>query len=763
MKREGDPFPRSLRYVVPGFLLLSMMFYAPHLLGFVRFPDGDFTEHFVPFALHLVRELRAKRLPVWNPYTFSGHPFLADVQAAVFYPPQAILALLTSAWQGVGARAYTLQIEAVIHLALAGAGAYLLTRALVRSTPAAWVSGIVFAFSGFLTGYPPLQLAILRTAVWLPWVLWGIYRAYISSARWGWGAAGVALSLAFLAGHPQTFLFLAYITAAWIGFLGWRAESRTRYFLAAIGMGMGVLGITAAQWLPSLEYTRLSVRAHLSLSDAGSGLPLIDTWQLILPDVLTLYSPLYVGIATLPLVALALWEGMRKGDPLQDDVRPASSHELSLRAGVGFFAAVGGVYLLIAYGSHTPFFPLLFRWAPGWGLFRGPERAAYGVALALSVLAGYGVPLFVRAREETRRRWAAAFLALIIVGVGGFTLGWVLPGRVKDITRGTYAMLAARTLILAAMTAFVWQVRTRRSRVRLLLLLLIFDLFLVNAPRNRVPGSAWSLSLTPPAVKAVRRAVAKVPGRVYNEYQVYPDYGMVVRVEDTWGSSPLHLARYARLFDAFPLARAWELLAVEHVLTWRKELFLPAHMLGTFARGDGKRVYLFRLKDRHPHAWLCPKVRHVNDDEAWHLLADFAFDIRKTALIPPEAGDAVPSAGEDSPWQPGDVRIWVVPMAPGHLTVHVRSAAGGMVVVSENWMPGWQGTIRGVTDENSRPVKVVRADLTLLGVPVPPGAWIIDLHYRPDSVRYGLVISLGTLGITLATGFVLLVRRGKEK
>src|SRR5690606_10773341 len=71
--------------------LLAAIFYVPLLVGVYTFPDGDFTHHFLPFSLFQHDALRRGTLPVWNPYTYGGHPFLADVQAAVFYPVSNLL------------------------------------------------------------------------------------------------------------------------------------------------------------------------------------------------------------------------------------------------------------------------------------------------------------------------------------------------------------------------------------------------------------------------------------------------------------------------------------------------------------------------------------------------------------------------------------------------------------------------------------------------------------------------------------------------
>lgn len=200
---------------------LAVIFYAPLLLGWRTFPDGDFTHHFLPFSLFQQSEWLAGRfLPVWNPYTYSGHPFLADVQSAVFYPLGDLLLLLTLPFSSPAARLYFLQLEAVIHVALAGFFTFLFMREISGSGRAALMSGVLFAFSGYLTGYPPLQLAILRTVIWLPLILWLLTRAFADPRRWRWWlGASLAYATALLAGHPQSFLHVSYAVLAWIGFL----------------------------------------------------------------------------------------------------------------------------------------------------------------------------------------------------------------------------------------------------------------------------------------------------------------------------------------------------------------------------------------------------------------------------------------------------------------------------------------------------------------------------------------------------------------
>ncbi|MDQ1300744.1 MAG: hypothetical protein QG637_664, partial [Chloroflexota bacterium] len=265
---SSRPAPDTLAFL--AYFALAALFYAPILTGLRVFPAGDFTEFFLPFSIFQRGEWLTGRLPFWNPFTYAGHPFLADVQAAVFYPVSNLLLALTLPWASPAARLYWLQVEAILHIALAGCFTYALARDLLQDRRAAFLAGGVFAFSGYLTGYPLLQLAVLRTAIWLPLILWLLLRAFRVPARWrGWVAAALAYAVAFLAGHPQTFLFLSYAVAGWIlaqpipvirGLRGRRGSFPAGAYLARVAVFyLLFLGLSAAQLWPSIEFTALSV------------------------------------------------------------------------------------------------------------------------------------------------------------------------------------------------------------------------------------------------------------------------------------------------------------------------------------------------------------------------------------------------------------------------------------------------------------------------------------------------------------------------
>src|SRR5205823_13134179 len=107
--------------------------------------------------------VRAARLPLWNPDIFGGVPFLANIQAAVFYPPSALFYLLEEP------TAYSWSVA--LHTFLGALFAYLFARqSLTLSRTGSLIGALAFAFGGFMGGQMD-HLNQLSAAIWLPALL----------------------------------------------------------------------------------------------------------------------------------------------------------------------------------------------------------------------------------------------------------------------------------------------------------------------------------------------------------------------------------------------------------------------------------------------------------------------------------------------------------------------------------------------------------------------------------------------------------------
>ena len=807
MNRPFQPpvFPAALAY---GALVL--LFFAPHLLGLTAFPDSDFTRHFLPFTLFQQSAILELRLPLWDPHTFSGHPFLADAQSAVFYPVSNALLLLTSFDRSPAGRLYWLQAEAALHIFLACLFTYLLVRRLTANKIAAFMAGAVFGFSGYLTGYVPLQFGILRVAVWLPAILLlllpiaaragtkssqcspdaghappaatGLGRLFPPWKRWL--AAAAVQAVAFFGGHPQTFLFLSYAVGGWMLMLficDLRSQrvggSAGKDLFKALSMkallyaGMVtayvtvLVVLTLAQLWPVYEYLQHTVRSSLSFQEASGGFPFRDTLQFLLPGLLTLYSPQYVGVVALGLAFVAVAALLSSGFSLPG----ADPHA---RPAAFFFVICGAAALLLSYGGRVPLYSLYFRFAPGGELFRGQERAIYLVAFSLSVLSGYGMALLSTLTARRRRTLCWGFAAAVAVGLTLFGLWRQLPAR-ADIATSALLWPSAMALLIAAAFAILTGPRLGRgkwlsdrplARTHLIALipLALLDLFVINFATNHSFGPAVRGGLAPSEAAAVLEAsqslaarANSLPPRVYNEHRVSRNSGLLLGWEDVLGKSPLRHARYNALITDLPLDRMWELTGTGTVLTWRHELPVASQRVAEFNRPQSSTTYLHLLESITPRLWWTQSARTVNDDEALALLADPTFNIRDELLIAPSDAQALGNSWQEGRMTLGDggqADLQVERVAAGHLRVGIESTQRGFLFLSEKWLPGWQALWQG---EHSLPV--IRAHRAFLAIPVPAGSGALELVYRPRSAVWGLAASgIGWLGLFIAFRFQLL-------
>ena len=160
-------------------------------------PTGDITELHYPYRRWVAEELSRGIPPLWNQFLAAGHSAIGDIQFHTLYPPDTILAHFA------GGAFPLVDFEAgiVAHVALGSLFMYLLARRLTHSRTGGLVSAVVFAFGGYLTGFPVQQMILLETSIWLPFILlcidlgadFGIVSAFAL------GAGGLAL--AALAGH----------------------------------------------------------------------------------------------------------------------------------------------------------------------------------------------------------------------------------------------------------------------------------------------------------------------------------------------------------------------------------------------------------------------------------------------------------------------------------------------------------------------------------------------------------------------------------
>ena len=101
-------------------LLLTLIYFWPQVGQGRALYWGDIGLYFTPMAQFLHDNLRAGRLPLWNPLILCGAPYVGNPQTWPLYPLYILLPLVPAP--------YFLSLTVAVHVWLAGLGTYVFLR-----------------------------------------------------------------------------------------------------------------------------------------------------------------------------------------------------------------------------------------------------------------------------------------------------------------------------------------------------------------------------------------------------------------------------------------------------------------------------------------------------------------------------------------------------------------------------------------------------------------------------------------------------------
>ncbi|NDJ62048.1 MAG: YfhO family protein [Chloroflexi bacterium] len=711
-----QPDRLALIALVALWLLFFWRLFTPVAADQASLKQGDFSGQFVAFAGYQYTRLADGEIPLWNPYNNGGLPFIADPQAAVFYPPRLLTIGLSAAAGGWSYHA--LELEMTAHVLAYTLLMYLFVRRLTGSAFGGFIAAVIGGYGGFLSGYPPLQLAILESAIWLPLAALGIHESARGEGfRPGWLLlTGLGLGLSWLAGHSQTSFLLTYLLIAYFAYTVYSKRLPWTIFVAGTA-GFGALagGLAAVTLLPGFEYLGHTARIGLTFEAKGNGFPFQDIIQFLFPGIVSLWSPLYVGFVGLVLALIAL----RRGLP-----------ERWFWAGVVIFA------LIWSFGANSVLYPLLYNGVPGLRYFRGQERAAYLVANGLAILAGMGAAqilmwqgmrdyvfaLRLRVILSRTMQFSLLFVALILVA-------WLFnPDNLSSVIGPAVLAVGMIALVFLLLPPLLAHPRPHWL-FWILGILLVFELFTFNmdTPSNYDPiPPTEQINIDPPPLI---EAAADPPFRVDGARGLTDNYGSLYGVADMRGISPLFLdGPFAIIEGDLPDEIAWELFAVRDVYSDWEQLTVPAQIIAAGTDRYGP-VNLHRLADPRPFALLMYDYVIADSDAfAYAYLRDPNFVPRRTITLAHAPG--IESDPRDS------LPATVTEFAPEAITIRASTPQSAILSIALPHYPGWAATV------NNAPAELLRAYGGLSAVIVPAGDHTIRLTYDPLTYRVGALISL---------------------
>lgn len=693
----------------------------------------DNPKLFYPYRKFTTDEFKQRRLPLWNPYVFSGNVHAATYQAAVWYPLSIVYFLLPQA------DAWSLLI--LLQPILAGWFTFLFLRSQGLSRRASLFGSIAFAFSGWMIAWWEESIVIVHSMLWLPLALY-------ASARRRWVLLAASFAMSILAGFLQMSIYLFFTVFIWNIFF-----SRKQLFMVGIAFVMAIL-IAAVQWVPALEAYLFSPRGTVQATF------LFDQYLVPLRHLVTLVAPDFWGnpgsynyfFPRLFYHEKVIWIGLL---PL-------------LFAMLGLRTRFWGIFTLIVLSLG---FALPTSWV--WYILRlpvlsaaQPARIFVLFAFGASILSAYGLDAWLAGKIAKKRVVIVlTIISLVLVGLWGFVL--LARWRVVNDTMltaeelelyGRYATISLRNLFIPTAAIVVACVvclyRFRASYFFILAATLVWsfyaaDKFLYFSDRR------FEFPETVP-IRKLKELTAKDFSRVWaygdasftpnmlSYYGLYsPEgydalfpraYGELLHTIKTGGVASDQIERTDATLkglserdpmDQSPIRlRLMALLGVRYVLEYKKaqnkealtdeERFPPA--LFSIAWEDD-RWRIWEYKNALPRAWL------------------------ESARGGLPAGEA------------GLEEVVIDRYDPMSVVLRVSAASAGRVILSDTSAPGWVARVDG------KEVPIEPAHAALQSVSVNAGDHTVELSYEPWSFRLGVIVSLVGLGAVPAAKVLLRRKR----
>lgn len=719
----------------------------------------DVGNYFAPIRDFGYSELRQGNLPLWNPYEFSGTPYLGTFQPALLYPINLMYLVLPLP--------KALNLDMALHVFLLGLfmAAWMLNRGL--HAVAAFFCGLMLMLSGpFWLHVAAGHMTMLATLAWTP-LIFHAADEVMDRQSTGWTFIGIfAVTMQLLAGLPQSCYATAMVLGVYIlvrlGSCG--NKRRTIIQLAFFAVAPAFLG--AAQLLPGMAVGEESIRAgglpYAFASDFA--FPLWNLVTALAPSVYgdTTFVPYwgqsylweasaFVSITGLVLVVLGFADGPSR-------IRFA-------------YGAIALLLLVLAVGDATPLYRVFFELVPGFDRFRAPTRYLFHATLFLVLLAGLGLDGLLK--RQMPPRWPFVVLAVLAAGVFAVAawlsiiphgdnawsrfmlLSYLSESHAWKYTpqffhRATYQasfslLIAAGTLLTLALL-LAWS-RHSRKAVYAVLVLGVIELLAFST----LTRGSFHLD------DARRFAVAKMAERMSPEDRLL-DFtrncsSVWERVPAIRGYDPVQLMRYIQFmiltqggdpnspfsspeFDTYhPL---WGMLRVRYVLGEHKPAFTAQE-----------------VNDALPHFLLLNNVRVYPDkNDLWQALASPDFDPRQTVLL-----ETYPSPTP----LPGEVegKVMMLDQSTDHMTLEVKVSAPAVLLMTDMYAKGWRA--RSLKPGPQKRYEVLPANFVCRAVPLEAGEHLFRIEYAPLSWRVGMWLSIAATGVYLVLCARFLFRRSLDK
>lgn len=682
-------------------------------------------------------------IPLWNPYVFGGTPFIGNSQVGFFYP----ITLLYFIFPVKFVFGYIF----VLDLILSAAFTYAYARLIKLTKLSSLIASCIFIFNGCILSQVFLgHIIILDSFVWFPILLY-IYEKIVQDKKLYYSFfLGIVFGIMLLAGNAQIplYAFIASTFYYYVRFL-WEnkknIKSKIKYlFIPFISFAIG-LSLSAIQLLPTLEFSKLSIRS------TGISYQFASDFSLHPKQLLIFLFPSLFGSD----INNSYWGiGSFWGTIIYTGIIPFYLFLVGFikKRNTYFYIFLGLLIFSIIYslGKYSPLFKIFFDYVPFFNNFRVPTRMLFVYAFSFSIVSGLGFQFLEEKVSEKKDLFfnyfskflfllfAASSILLIILyinkdnislfekfilknsyaqGINHIDLYYLIINDILIFCFFTFLFLTSLVLILKKKI-------TRNFFLKLLFILIILDYFIFYSkfikPNNVNTSYNKDLSF-------IKSDVTRF--RVYSQPAIPANITSDNKIESLSGYDPLYLKSYRDFIWKIgphvdsPYESSITITSITN--TTNLKLLNVKYVLSKtpIKKADLKEVFkgnyfIYILKGYLPRAYL-------------------TFNKSPNYVL----GEKLQE-------------VSIKDYQPNLISLSFNTKNRGFLVLSELIYPGWK------VYDNKTQIQIVSSNKIFRAVRIEAGHHEVVFKYEPDSYRIGKIITVATIVIII---FILFYIYKREK
>ena len=702
-------------------LSLIIIFLSKILFRPCCFFIQDILYQFHPYRVFAQENIIKGTLPLWNPYIYSGMPFLANLQSALFYPFTILFYLFNFPL------AY--KIFVVLHLFMGGYFFALLMNSFSTdkiftkriSKMAILISTILFMFNGCIS--TRLQfLSILGVVIWVPLIVL-LFQRGVKEKKIILFLA-LCLSYQFFSGHIQYLIYTLLILFFYNFFGTFILKKKcTKNHLLNIGfvfISAGFLSIvfSSVQFLPSLEFLSLSVRGG-----KGFDFSMASIWSFSFQRLITFIKPFFFGN---PLKEKCWAEGQFWANCFYIGVLPflfSLFYLLFKRKDkiLSFFYFCLISCMILAFGYYTPVYYLLYRHFFFLHWIRYPATFMFLVVFFLCIISGLSIDylseymsrLFSKSNKDVdinkKKLWIKSIIFIIIV-IDLFILGINQNPALREFF---FLFRGEKIEFLKKDKNF-------------------YRFFLTPNVSERRDGEG----------RTYLHAWLNLKDNLYSNINM-PFHLFNLRGQD------IRLKYYDRFLDSIVFAGSMEEIDKLLDLVNVKYLFSPFFANAGYKKVKDGRISIYQNVDFFPRAFLVNKVKFLPENKILKYMKSRDFNPSEEVILEQsnihrvkEQEHSYFNEVECREKSKGEVAITKYETTKVEIKCVLKKSA--WLVLSDTYYPGWRVYVNGVKN------KIYRADYCLRAVYLSPGTSTVKFFYEsPIVFRIGLYITIFSIILLL--------------